>query len=179
MTRGLSPRLWSNSLCLHQLSWETLWLSSALLPPRGRTTVTSAKGNPVCTGSNLDQDHLTLLPYTWMETGGVNVRIVLGLRLLHRAVSTLSPRTMYTALIDIRIYWLDITFGFLACVNNAAILLRCNHPAEWMNIDGAEHSGPFPVKITLNRLLLRPSSNVLVSVIGQRCNESKKFMISF
>ncbi|XP_059919786.1 uncharacterized protein LOC132466556 [Gadus macrocephalus] len=48
MTRGLSPRLWSNSLCLHQLNWETLWLSSALLPPRGRTTVTSAKGNPSC-----------------------------------------------------------------------------------------------------------------------------------
>ncbi|CAL8241543.1 unnamed protein product [Gadus morhua 'NCC'] len=41
-------RLWSNSLCQHQLSWETLWLSSALLPPRGRTTVTSAKGNPSC-----------------------------------------------------------------------------------------------------------------------------------
>ncbi|XP_056456110.1 glypican-2 [Gadus chalcogrammus] len=48
MTRGLSPRLWTNSLCQHQLSWENLWLSSALLPPRGRTTVTSAKGNPSC-----------------------------------------------------------------------------------------------------------------------------------
>ncbi|CAL8332702.1 unnamed protein product, partial [Gadus morhua 'NCC'] len=48
VNRGLSPRLWSNSLCQHQLSWETLWLSSALLPPRGRTTVTSAKGNPSC-----------------------------------------------------------------------------------------------------------------------------------
>ena len=41
-----------------------LWLSSALLPPRGRTTGTSAKGNPVCTGSDLDQDHLTLLSFT-------------------------------------------------------------------------------------------------------------------
>uniref|UniRef100_A0A8C5CVF7 Ig-like domain-containing protein n=1 Tax=Gadus morhua TaxID=8049 RepID=A0A8C5CVF7_GADMO len=30
MTRGLSPRLWSNSLCQHQLSWETLWLSTIL-----------------------------------------------------------------------------------------------------------------------------------------------------
>ena len=34
------------------------------------------------------------LPFTLMETGGVNVRIVPGLCLLHRAVSTLSPRTM-------------------------------------------------------------------------------------
>ncbi|KAG7269016.1 hypothetical protein CRUP_010730 [Coryphaenoides rupestris] len=40
--------LWSNSLHQHPFSWETLWFSSALLPPRGWTTVTSAKENKSC-----------------------------------------------------------------------------------------------------------------------------------
>ncbi|CAL8241571.1 unnamed protein product, partial [Gadus morhua 'NCC'] len=57
-----SPRLWSNSLCLHQLSWETLWLSSALLSSQRTDHSNQCQGNPVCTGS--DQDLLTLQSFT-------------------------------------------------------------------------------------------------------------------
>jgi hypothetical protein len=78
--------LCSSSLCLSQAIQETLWLWTVQYTQR------LVQENTACIGLDMAQKNPIQESFTLMETGVISVRRALRLGLLHRAVSTTSPR---------------------------------------------------------------------------------------
>lgn len=85
-TQSPTACLCSSSLCLSQSSQETLWLWTV------QYTLRPVQENTVSIGSDMAQENPIQESFTPMETGVISVRRALRLGLLHRAVSTTSPR---------------------------------------------------------------------------------------
>ena len=79
----------------------------------------------MCTGSDTDQENLIQESFTLMETGVISVRAALRLILLHRAVSTNSPRgTSASLMLELTTaLWLhvDLKLNLLEKVNEASV----------------------------------------------------------
>ena len=74
----------------------------------------------MCTGSDTDQENLIQESFTLMETGVISVRAALRLILLHRAVSTNSPRGTSASLM------LELTTVLCSCVERSSLGTELN-----------------------------------------------------
>ena len=86
----------------------------------------------MCTGSDMDQENLIQESFTLMETGVMSVRKALRLILLHRAVSTNSPReTSASLMLELTtVLWLhvEMKLNLLEKVNKPSAFgkIKCN-----------------------------------------------------